>query len=377
MSGETANGGGVFARTDTGLVPLQEQPYEAEEVLQRLLAETPELLSGDGDPTGWLLVGREIGVADAPDAGDRWSLDHLFLDSDGVPTLVEVKRSANSQIRREVVGQMLDYAANARHSWADGIRSMYEARCARHAWDPVEHLQARLGPDTDPDVFWSQVQENLSAGRLRLVFVADQIPSELRAIVEFLNEQMTKTEVVAVEVRQFLDEDRDHQMFVARMIGRTHAADEVKGNARRRWRRWTREQWFEALAERRQHRVALAEEVFSWAEARGLATEFGTGVHNPSAKFSVPGVQGTFLYLYLEGGLDLSLDTLRKTSAFAGEAARNELIDKLNALPGVEIPRDKLWPSIPLRALEQKGSLEAFLRVMDEALDRLGVTRRD
>jgi hypothetical protein len=40
-------------------------------------------------------VTREAGVPDGDDASDRWSLDHLFLDQDGVPTLVEVKRSSD------------------------------------------------------------------------------------------------------------------------------------------------------------------------------------------------------------------------------------------------------------------------------------------
>ena len=43
----------------------------------------------------------------------RWSLDHLFVTRDGVPVLVELKRAMNSRLRREVVGQILDYAANA------------------------------------------------------------------------------------------------------------------------------------------------------------------------------------------------------------------------------------------------------------------------
>jgi hypothetical protein len=34
------------------------------------------------------------------------------FDQNAVPTLVEVKRSSDTRIRREVVGQMLDYAAN-------------------------------------------------------------------------------------------------------------------------------------------------------------------------------------------------------------------------------------------------------------------------
>jgi hypothetical protein len=35
------------------------------------------------------------------------------LDQDAIPAIVEVKRSTDTRIRREVVGQMLDYAANS------------------------------------------------------------------------------------------------------------------------------------------------------------------------------------------------------------------------------------------------------------------------
>jgi hypothetical protein len=35
------------------------------------------------------------------------------LDQDAILTIVEVKRSTDTHVRREVVGQMLDYAANA------------------------------------------------------------------------------------------------------------------------------------------------------------------------------------------------------------------------------------------------------------------------
>ncbi len=39
-------------------------------------------------------------------------------------------------------------------------------------------------------------------GRIRLVFVADEIPATLQRLVEFLNEQMPTVEVLAVEIRQ-------------------------------------------------------------------------------------------------------------------------------------------------------------------------------
>ena len=105
----------IFVRRGEGLVSLAVAPYEAEAVLQELLEHYPQLLAGyemsRSDPRRFLLVCREAPVADQY-GGGRWSLDHLFVDQDAIPTLVEVKRSSDSRIRREVVGQMLDYAAN-------------------------------------------------------------------------------------------------------------------------------------------------------------------------------------------------------------------------------------------------------------------------
>src|SRR5438477_5155334 len=89
--------GGIFLIQSGGeLVEMKEQPYDTEDVLQQLLAKYPSLLAGDqfggAAPRRWLLVAREMGVPGEQDGGDRWSLDHLFLDQDAVPTLIEVKR---------------------------------------------------------------------------------------------------------------------------------------------------------------------------------------------------------------------------------------------------------------------------------------------
>src|SRR5690606_13263561 len=114
--------GGIFLLgTDDQLLELVERPYDSERLLQQLLESHPALLSGNqvdpGNPRRWLLINRETGVPSAPDGGARWSLDHLFIDQDGIPTLIEVKRSTDTRIRREVIGQMLDYAANAVAYW--------------------------------------------------------------------------------------------------------------------------------------------------------------------------------------------------------------------------------------------------------------------
>ena len=112
--------------------PLTETAYDSEAALQKLIADHPEVLAGErmtpDEPRRWLLISREMGIPDSPDSGDRWAVDHLLLDQDARPTLVEVKRGDNPEIRRRVVGQMLDYAAHATRYWtADTIRERLQA----------------------------------------------------------------------------------------------------------------------------------------------------------------------------------------------------------------------------------------------------------
>src|SRR5262245_1151034 len=85
------------------LVELRAAPYDTEDLLQQLLANYPSVLAGhefDSEaPRRWLLIGREIGVPIEDGGSWHFSLDHLFLDQDGIPTLVEVKRRKDSRIR--------------------------------------------------------------------------------------------------------------------------------------------------------------------------------------------------------------------------------------------------------------------------------------
>lgn len=100
------NGEGIFhIGADGELLPLVATLFEAENDLQQLLETHPDLLAGGqmtpGVPRRWARVKREQGVPDRDHAGSRWSVDHLFVDQDAVPTLVEVKRSTDTRIRRE------------------------------------------------------------------------------------------------------------------------------------------------------------------------------------------------------------------------------------------------------------------------------------
>ena len=152
-----------------------------------------------------------------------------------MPTLVETKRSNNTEIRRSIVGQMLDYAAYARRTWKiDDIRRAFEDAGP----NPDDALSELLQSESEPDVddFWQRVETNLRAARMRLLFVADDIPDELAHVVEFLNEQMPGIEVLAVEIKQY--RGKSGKTLVPRVIGRTAAiADKVSMGSRKKMSR--------------------------------------------------------------------------------------------------------------------------------------------
>ncbi len=223
----------IFLVADEGkLKPMVETSYANETILQTLLASYPDLLPGDQidpeSPRRWLLVKRELAVPG--ETNTIWSLDHLFLDQDSIPTFVECKRSSDTRARREVVAQMLDYAANGIKYWSmDEIRKAAEETAQKRHQVLDDEIANLAGGEIEFSVegFWKKVEKNLRDGRVRLIFVADSTTPELRRLVEFLNEKMQDVEVLAVEVKQFLGED-GHKAVVPRVVGLTQAAIQTK-----------------------------------------------------------------------------------------------------------------------------------------------------
>jgi hypothetical protein len=213
---------------DNVLKRMNPAEFVTEADFQKLLAQFPDLLTdadfGEGTPRRWMLVTREAPVSDSQDGGGRWSLDHLFLDQDAVPTLVEVKRASDTRARREVVAQMLDYAANATSWWkVEELKSLFAKSSEQAGTTEQVRLSELLRTDEpDAEAFWRSVQTNLASGRIRLIFVADRVAQELATIIQFLNEQMQYATVLALELRHF--SNGAERILAPRLIGMTARA---------------------------------------------------------------------------------------------------------------------------------------------------------
>ena len=371
---------GVFLiQSDGQLVEMSEESYGSEADFQELLAKYPNLLAGnqinDAEPRKWLLISREVPLSSEENGGNRWSVDHLFLDQDAIPTLVEVKRSSDTRIRREVVGQMLEYAANAVVYWpVEEIRARFEATCQASDLDSENALAVFLGPSEDSGAFWQKVKVNMQAGKIRLLFVADEIPKELRRIVEFLNEQMIPAEVLAVEIKQFTG--KGYKSLVPRVHGQTEKAIANKNINIGSKRQWDEESFFKELKSRRSIEEAeIARKILEWARDKLPRFWWGKGKQDGSF-YPVLDYNGEQYYpiaIWTYGKIEIQFQYLMTKTSFNDEIKRKELLNQLNQIPGVKISEKSITrrPNIFLSTFKDESSLGMLLETLDWVIQEI------
>ncbi|WP_066832767.1 hypothetical protein [Rufibacter ruber] len=362
------------------LVELNEATYDSEDLLQQLLADYPNLISGSqinkDNPRRWLLISREFGVPDEENAGNRWSLDHLFIDQDGVPTLVEVKRSTDSRIRREVIGQILDYAANAVSYWSIGeIQRRFEEQCKARGSQCERVLEEFLAAEMESETFWELTKTNLKAGKIRMLIIADKIPKELQRIIEFLNEQMQTAEILGLEIKQFIGQN-NLKTLVPRVIGQTTVAEDLKNISRGRADRWTQDAFFDELFNQCGSREAgIAKELLDYFTPKVTRVRYGRGHQLGSYQpvFHRNGHDYRLFGVWTNGYVEMYFQYYKDQPAFQHEQKRLELLERLNQIEGVSIARDKVTmrPSFRLHLLTDEKQLQKFIEVIDWIIEEV------
>ncbi|MEU0201961.1 MULTISPECIES: hypothetical protein [unclassified Streptomyces] len=367
------------------LQALEPAAFDTEAEFQELLARHPRVLDfgslADGQPLRLVLVAREMGVPTSVESGPAYWLDHLFVDGDGVPTLVEVKRASDTRIRREVVGQMLDYAANGARYWpAALLQRSFEETCVADGRSLGETYGELLG-DRSPEEFWSMVEERLAAGQMRLLFVADRIPLELRAIVEFLNRQLRQTDVYAIELTQYRG-DGDLRVLVPRIHGEVATAAKSP-TGRRSTQRTTRDDMDAVIRTRlapEPRRVATA--LLDHGAARGRL-EGGTAkypsisVYYPAAGRQVPVWTLSLYDSPVKEELAFSFGSI---THHLGRDRAEAFAESLPMVPELrrklEVQREKGyngWPSVPLDSLaSEPGAVDGILAAIEQLMHGRG-----
>lgn len=328
--------------------------------LQKLLLGNLDLIPGDQikpeDPRRWILIKDEMPVPDPSTGSNRWSVDFFLVDHDGIPTFVECKRHNDSRSRREVVGQMLDYAANGHSYWnASELVELATETAERNGHTLEEYLYRLDSTISESDNFFEIVENNLKEGQLRLVFFLEEAPQELKSIVDFLNRQMQRTEVLIVEAKQYLTDNT--KVVVPVLFGYTEQARMVKKSVTvttSSSRKWDEQSFFGALAP---DQADMARMLMKFGmEITGRNIEWGVGKERGSftARLVIGSNRYSLFSVYTSGEFSVNFGwNHQKTSQLKpdiSEQYRTLINEKL----GVDIAQNKWengWPMIQLSML--------------------------
>ena len=154
--------------------------FENEDELQLLAFENPNLFQDICN--GPISICREIEMRDFGGAGRS---DILLTDQDGKVILVEVKLSRNSQIRREVVAQLIDYASALKRLPSEVIIASLGFK-----------LDEALLRDPEQKDIVDKFVSNISSGNIDLVILTDGIDPNLERILDSFRDGQIEIKVI-------------------------------------------------------------------------------------------------------------------------------------------------------------------------------------
>ena len=164
-------GGQWISPTDSG--------YANEDQLQAMISEFPELLPGVSPDS---FVCREFNTDSGP-------IDNVIINSkDGSITLVECKLAKNPEVRRKIIGQIIDYAASISKLSFEEFHQRWKERGGADLTS-VDSIKGPLS---------LEVTNNLEAARFTLLLAVDEINQPLKEMVIYFNKKTDATTRVAL-----------------------------------------------------------------------------------------------------------------------------------------------------------------------------------
>ncbi len=170
---------------------------------------------------------------------------------------------------------------------------------------------------------------------------------------------MKTTELLAIEVKQYVDDNGQHQTIVPRVIGATSEKEPSR-------RRLTREKLLEAIGDHPEaapHAADGAEALLDWAQSKGLRVRY----RDASAAIASRSPQRTLLRVSRRGNIRVELRTLRKH----GEPWNDDSIRQLRR--ELELGPTGDSPKAPPGSLTDKNRREKFFKKMEEVVGTLTV----
>ncbi len=188
-----------------------------EATLQKLLFDHPECLpikAIDSAYSGAMPICRELSVP----AG---SVDALYVNALGRLTLCEFKLWRNPQARREVIGQLLDYAKDLA-SWSyEDLQRQVSLALGRQGSKVLYELVSKSHSDVVEAEFVDNVTRHLRRGEFLLLIIGDGIREGVEEIVDFIGRHSGLHFNLALVEAALYSDGANHLIVQPRVLART------------------------------------------------------------------------------------------------------------------------------------------------------------
>jgi hypothetical protein len=353
----------ILIRSGGRWEPVEAKVYDDEGEFQRLLKDSPEVIPSDPErpsaPIAWC---REFPTAAGP-------IDLVGLGADGSITIMECKLARNQEIRRKVVGQVLDYAAAL---WKRSVEDVEEQFGRIEGETPFDRLRqdADADPEWDADVWRQEIGDRLATGSFRLLIAVDELDENLKRIIRYVNAQGTgerRLKLVALAFPRYFHSIAE--ILVPETYGDEAGAVAVSSAGGNPGIPWTAERFFPMLSEA--DRV-VALKLFDWIEASPARVYWGRGGVGGSfsAHLDANGTWNSLFSVDTAGKVWLKFGDMKRRSPFDDRGLRLELANRLRAIEGIDFQDDRVerFPNFPLDVLSRADSFKSFTDAMEWAI---------
>jgi len=192
----------VRKQKEKGWISLPSEGYSGEAHLQEILFRDPDIvpvedISSDTELSPIKLMLKEVGL---PGSG---ATDLVGIDKNGNIYIIETKLARNPEVRRQVIGQILEYAAFLHEKgldWLDDVVKKQKKVSISEYFDKLND------PDWDKESFEQNLRDNLNSGTFKLFIAVDEMNPDLQRIINYM-ENVLSMEIYALELRYFKDKD--------------------------------------------------------------------------------------------------------------------------------------------------------------------------
>jgi len=306
-----------------------------------------------------LCIGREVGIPSG-------AIDLLFIDEDGLLTIVETKLAKNPEARRTVVGQIIEYASYICGWTADKVYEVANAYLKSERapqkyknlslYEAIQKLSG-ISPEAEGEFsaenFSNSIERNLRSGKMRLLIAVDELVEPLRATITFLNKN-SNFDILLLSVKNF-EESKTRKVLIPTLFGPVKPPTPPMEI-------WTEPKFLKKVEECEKDVAETIKRLLEFAKSNGTA-EWGRGK-----------TRGSFTFVRFKNEARISIFTLlsdgeiwlnfgvmwNRVSKETLELFRAEL----NGIPNINIPGDAVtrgtFPSIKVKALIEPSNLDKF-----------------